>query len=366
MFSQLCQYPKLRFSHHSEPFCKPLSNSRIPLSNYNSRIGLCNLRYYSRGHRGHNNDEESKLDKKVFKSWDSDVSDSMMNPNDKFRKVGTLEEIPKHVFTRWPKEERKALDLKLNLQESPFEVSEKDDHYYYKGVKVPQHLDHWIESPGGIKKQRDNKLLVKMEKMRAMASKRMKMKMKGNQSDADLLDRKKVTTRMLRFNNMIQEILNRNLEDLHSLLSAKKVGKRHVSLSIVEALDKSMLQIDRIEVTKDLRHAKAYWKCIEGHEMTVERNLKRLTQALRHQLAAEAHMKYVPELHLVREKTNIRQVAAKEAINKVQDELLVHMNWENKETIPPMILSSDMPSKLDVVLEKKERKEDIFKNKKKW
>lgn len=346
------------------------------LSNHNGHLHLkksvvCSLksrqhridsRLYARRNRPESN--EDKLDKKAFTSWDSEVQEHF-NPNEKFRKVGTLEEIPKHVFAKWPKEERKALDLKLNLQESPFEISDKDDHYYYKGVKVPQNLDHWIESPGGIKKQRDNRLLVKMEKMRAMASKRFKMKMKGNQSDADLLDRKKVTTRMLRFNNMILEILNKNLEDLPMILASKKIGKRHISMSVVDSLEKAMIQIDRVEVSKDLRHAKVFWKCEEGHKLIVERNIKRLTQALRHQLAAEAHMKYVPELHLVQEQANIRQIAAKEAINKVQEEVLMHLNWENKDTIPPMTLSSDLPSKLDVLLEEQDKKDDLFHNSKK-
>src|SRR5690606_5132482 len=133
--------------------------------------------------------------------------------------------------------------------------------------KIPQHLEHWIESPGGIKRSRDHMLIRKMEKMRNIAAEKIKLKQRGgNKSDIQLAERYKVTRRMERYNHMIHDILERNLDDLPALLMSRKIGQRHVNNSVAESIASSMLHFDKVEVSKDLRHVKVYWSCLDGHQ----------------------------------------------------------------------------------------------------
>lgn len=275
-------------------------------------------------------------------------------------KTSNQVEVPKYMYQRSRhREEKKVLDLKINLQEHPFEINEKDDHYYLNGTKIPQHLEHWIESPGGIKKSRDHMLVRKMEKMRQLAAEKFRLKQKGgNKSDIELAERFKVTRRMERYNNMILDILEKNLEELPALLMSRKIGQRHVNNSVADSIASSMLHFEKVEVSKDLRHAKVYWSCLEGHQGIVERHIKRIQQVLRHQLASLAHMKYAPEIHLVKEELNIQQKSIREAGYKIEDELLEYENRTDKDSIPHYVLHKN--PKMDVRLTNKDIDEDVF------
>lgn len=304
--------------------------------------------------------EDDIINKKGFQSWDKQALDQINGYSSLLRSSNHVE-VPKYMYQRPQREEKKVFDLKINLEDSPFEINDKDDHYHINGTKIPQHLDHWIESPGGIKRARDHMILRKIEKMRQLSADKFKIKQQGgNQSDSQLLDKHKTTRRMMRYNNMIQDVLEKNLEELPALLMSRKIGQRHVTLSIADSINSSMLTFQRVEVSKDLRHAKIFWECKEGHHGIIERHIKRIQQVLRHQLAGNAHMKYAPEIHLVRDQLSIQGKAVRQAAYNIEDELLAYENRYDKNSTPPFMLHSDKPSKMDIRMINQEDNEDVF------
>lgn len=297
------------------------------------------------------------------KNEDGSSSDEPYYP----KAIGSMYESNPGRFRKGEREiVKKELDPALNMQDHGFDTDFVTGHYLLNGTRVPQKFDHWIEEPGTVKTSRDLRLLKKIERAKekaAAAHRARKLGISANRSDTTLDRRHEVTRRMLRVNNMLLEEINKAMDALPNYLAqigltshhqasnaftkhgdlgtsgrTTKTLSRHTALSESSVLSSGAIVFERVEVSRDLLHAKVYWECPEHQAAIAERELERATSAIRHLVTQAVQMKYSPEIVFVRETTSQLQQEVGEILNQVE---YAYKAWEASADSP--YLPSEQP-----------------------
>lgn len=257
------------------------------------------------------------------------------------KSVGSMYESAPGRFKKAEREiVKKELDPALNMQDHGFDLDLETGHYLLNGTRMPQKFDHWIEEPGTVKTSRDLRLLKKIEraKEKAAAAHRAKhMGLTAQRSDQALDRRHEVTRRMVRVSSMLLDEVQKAMEALPNYLAqiglnisrsgntfskGKKGGSasltRGQTLAESTVLTSGLVSFSRVEVSRDLLHAKVFWECPDHLAATAERELERATSAVRHLVTQAVQMKYSPEILFLRETTSQLQQEVGEILNQVE------------------------------------------------
>jgi ribosome-binding factor A len=241
--------------------------------------------------------------------------------------IGSMYEVHPGRFRKTDTETvKKELDPSLNMKDHGFETDSVTGHFTLNGTRVPQQFDHWIEEPGTVKTSRDLKLLKKIERSREREAAKHRLKMMGptQRSDMQLDKRHEVTRRMIRVGALIQEEIDKAIDALPSYLATHSItlkGKRSVkgqALAETMIVNSGAVEFVKVEMSKDLLHAKIFWTAPEQQVPLVERELDRSTPALRHLVTQAVQLKYSPELTFVRETASQLQQETNEIMKKVE------------------------------------------------
>lgn len=266
--------------------------------------------------------------------------------------VGTMHEVAAGRFRKGEREvEKKEIDPALNMQDHGFERDEETGHFLLNGTRVPQRFDHWIEEPGTVKTSRDLRLLKKIERAREKAAAQHRARNLGlaahNRSDAALDQRHLVTRRMLRVSSLILDEVSKALEALPNYLAtqsfsasknsgaASKNSASRATISPSSILSSGLVSFEKVEVSRDLLHAKVFWHAPEHSVALAERELDRACPALRHLVTQAIQMKYSPELIFVRETTSQAQQEAHETLNRVEKAYAEYAHSQLSPYLPP-------------------------------
>lgn len=293
------------------------------------------------------------------------------------RAVGSLYEAAPGRFKKGEREiVKKELDPALNMQDHGFELDMDTGHFILNGTRMPQKFDHWIEEPGTVKTSRDLRLLKKIEraKEKAAAAHRAKqMGISATRSDATLDRRHEVTRRMVRVSSMLLDEINKAMEALPNYLAqigltnvtksgntfsktgrtgGDKIQHQGSVLSESTVLSSGLISFLRVEVSRDLLHAKVYWECPDHQAALAERELERATSAIRHLVTQAVQMKYSPEISFVRETSSQLQQEVHEILNKVEYAYKAYEASRDSPYLPPESPILDTSKRIDVTIAK--------------
>lgn len=213
-------------------------------------------------------------------------------------------------------ETKRSMERETNLDESNAEWDDKEHQYFIGKTRIPDHLEHWLTDPMGLKTSRDRKLVRKLRAMQ-LKDERAKKALKGNKRESGGV----VTQRMARIQAMLLREMNTVLTDLPTMLgsggpTAFAPDETHSSI-----IHSAFVHITRTEVTRDLLQARFFWDCIPGQRPAVERELRRLTPQLRYLLQQQVKMKYAPMVHFMVDAPNLQEADVERRLDVVEDEL---------------------------------------------
>jgi ribosome-binding factor A len=272
------------------------------------------------------------------------------------RLVGTMNEVSPGRFKKSERQiSKKELDPSLNMRDHEFEVDDVTGHYMLNGTRVPQQFDHWIEAPGDVKTSRDLRLMKKIERARQREAAKHKLKQMGGsqRSDAELEKRHEVTRRMLRVSNMLLDEVNKALEALPNYLATQSLSRsghrmRGNALSESSVITSGVVDFAKVEVSRDLLHAKVFWNAPETMVPLAQRELERATPAIRHLVTQSVHMKYSPEITFVRETKSQVQQEVLEIMKKVEYAVQSYHSHKDSPYMSPEFPSKQEHSLIDV------------------
>lgn len=293
------------------------------------------------------------------------------------RAVGSLYEAAPGRFKKGEREiVKKELDPALNMADHGFELDMDTGHFILNGTRMPQKFDHWIEEPGTVKTSRDLRLLKKIERAKEKASAAHRAKQMGltsSRSDATLDRRHEVTRRMVRVSSMLLDEINKAMEALPNYLAqigltnvtksgntfsksgrtgGEKIQHQGRVLSESTVLSSGLISFVRVEVSRDLLHAKVYWECPDHQAALAERELERATSAIRHLVTQAVQMKYSPEIVFVRETSSQLQQEVSEILNKVEYAYKAYEASRDSPYVPPEAPPLDTTKRIDVKIAK--------------
>jgi ribosome-binding factor A len=213
-------------------------------------------------------------------------------------------------------ESKRSIDREMNLLKSGAELSDRDNLYYIGTTKVPDHLEHWLMDPMGLKSPRDSKIVKKLQGMKL---KTQQKKLKGNSRDTSSAGT--VTQRMARIQSMLLREMNSLLGDLPSAVAAGSPDAFAPDEHHAGIISSALVHITRTEVTRDLMQARFYWDCVPGQRNAVDRELRRITPQLRYMLQQLVKMKYAPDIHFEHDSATLREMDVERRLDTVEDEL---------------------------------------------
>lgn len=305
-------------------------------------------------------------DREVFKSWKDQLEErkeldrkylgGKTGVGGDLKLVGTMNEVQAGRFKKSEREKNKTeIDAGLNLEDHGFELDIDSHNYMLNGTRVPHKFSHWIEEPGTAKTSRDLRLLKKIERARQKAAEKQKVRSlsRAQRSNLELEKKHIVTRRMLRVSNMLLEEVHNSIALLPNFLSTQALTKNH-KLSRGQAIAESMLitsgaiTFTKVDVSRDLLHAKVFWEAEEQHVALAERELARATPAIRYLITQAVHMKYSPEITFVRETATQEQREISEVLKNVDFALRSYDSAADSPYLPSETPIGDSSKTIDV------------------
>jgi ribosome-binding factor A len=213
---------------------------------------------------------------------------------------------------------------------------------YINSTRVPEHLEHWITNPNGIKRERDRKLVKLMHRKQHESKKhartqsnRMIRLLNEEQSAAGP---EQTSTGTDTASSEVLNIAQQESSYAHVMtqLHNASVRQQRVARVVFDAVGKHLqrtyldkhvvlrkagFHVKWVHVTRDLLKANLYWGCTAGHEEQVKVELKSLATPLRSDVTHTIKLKYSPELIFIRDTNSQKQVQVYKLLEDVEARL---------------------------------------------
>jgi len=211
---------------------------------------------------------------------------------------------------------------------------------YINSTRVPEHLEHWITNPNGVKRTRDRKLVKMMHRKQHEAKKHARhqsnrmirlLNEDGSVGDSatppstgEVLN---ITQQESSYAHVMTQLHNTSIRQQRVARVVFDGINKHMHRTYLDkhvALRKAAFHIKWVHVTRDLLKANLYWGCTAGHEEQVKAELKSVVTPLRSDVTHTIKLKYSPELIFIRDTNSQKQVQVYKLLEDVEAELAKH------------------------------------------
>lgn len=210
---------------------------------------------------------------------------------------------------------------------------------YVNSTRVPEHLEHWITNPNGVKRARDRKLVKMMHRKQHEAKKharhqsnRMVRLMSEDSSIERVTDTEaasatedsavlNITQQESSYAHVMTQLHNSSIRQQRVARVVFDAVNKHMQRTYLDkhaALRKAAFHVKWVHVTRDLLKANLYWGCTAGHEEQVKSELKNVTTPLRSDVTHTIKLKYSPELIFIRDTNSQKQVQVYKLLEDVE------------------------------------------------
>jgi ribosome-binding factor A len=92
--------------------------------------------------------------------------------------------------------------------------------------------------------------------------------------------------------------------------------------------------VKRVEVSRDLLHAKVFWQCLPGHEDAVKREFELVGPQIRTLLTTRVQLKYSPQLTFIHDTIKQAHIELNARLDQIEEELKQYPDFNQKTRLP--------------------------------
>ncbi len=211
---------------------------------------------------------------------------------------------------------------------------------YINNTRVPEHLEHWITNPNGVKRARDRKLVKQLHRKQHEAKKHARHQSNRmirllhedasteatsgtseGPSEASVLD---ITQQESSYAHVMTQLHNTSIRQQRVARVVFDAVNKHMQRTYLDkhaTLRKAAFHVKWVHVTRDLLKANLYWGCTAGHEEQVKAELKSVVTPLRSDVTHTIKLKYSPELIFIRDTNSQKQVQVYKLLEEVESRI---------------------------------------------